>query len=80
MFIIVGSKIISFTFTIAGFKTDSKIGYVVVLVLVGIFVFTHIVCVRVLDAIVVVFIKAVLHNDVVLPLVVLAILFPFIAV
>lgn len=76
MFTVVGSKIISFTFADFGFK----IGYGFILILVDIFVFVRIVCVRVLDAIVVVFIKAILHNDVILLLVVLAILFPFISV
>lgn len=77
MFIIADSKI---DFII----TNSKIGYgfkfVIVSVLVDTFVFAHIVYVRVLGAVVAVFIKAVLHNDVILLLVVLVIPFPFISV
>lgn len=82
MFIIVSSKI-DFTFT-SFVITNSKIGYgfkfVIVSVLVDTFVFVHIVYVRVLGAVVAIFIKAVLHNDVVLLLIVLVIPFPFIAV
>lgn len=82
MFIIINSKI---DFTIINFIfTNSKIGYgfkfVVVSILVDTFVFVHIVYVQVLGAVVAVFIKAVLHNDVVLLLVVLVTPFPFISV
>lgn len=82
MFIIADSKIdfiiISFIFTNS--KIDYGFKFVIVSVLVNTFVFAHIIYVRVLGAVVAIFIKAVLHNDVVLLLIVLVIPFPFIAV
>lgn len=54
--------------------------FVVVSVLIGIFKFVRIVCVQVLDVVIVVFIKAPLHIDVILPLIVLIILFLFVVV
>ena len=51
--------------------------FVVGLILISIFGFIHIIYVRVLNVIVIVFIEAILHNDVVPLLIVLKVLFLF---